>query len=98
MRVSGSGTESQWWMVVANESVEQVLIHEIRPNADIPGTIDPTLPPDSYFLVRIRASPLDAMKWAEQSNAAVVSMHHTSKVRLVLEVLVVGMYAVFPGG
>ena len=80
-------------MEAAHESVEQVLIHETRPNADMSGKIDPTPPPDSYFLVRLRAPPPDAMKSAAQSSVVAVSMHHTSRGRLVLGVLTVGMCA-----
>jgi len=83
---------------VGNESVEQVLIHETRPNVDMSGTTYPIHPPDSYFLVRLRALPLDAMKWAEQSGAAAVSRHHTSRVRLALGVLAVETYVVIQRG
>jgi hypothetical protein len=71
-----------------------MVVGENRQNEDIPETIDPIHPPSDFdFLVRVRASPLDAMKWAEQSNAAVLSMRRRSMERLALEVSGAGIIA-----
>ena len=98
MRAFGSGSESLPWVEAVNESVEQVSIHETRPNADMPRMSYPTRPPDSYFLGSVPAPLRDAMKWAELSSAVVLLMHHTSRAKPVLGVLVVRMCVAIQGG